>query len=79
MLKTAYTEEGLYLRVENTYANPIRTAHNGRYLSTKHSGAGIGTESVRAVTTRLDGQIRFQTQAGKFQVSVILPAPVSAG
>ncbi len=79
LLKTAYTEEGLYLRVENTYTNPIRTAHNGRYLSTKHSGVGIGTESVRAVTTRLDGQIRFQTQAGKFQVSVILPAPVSAG
>ena len=72
-LKTAYEHQKFYLRVENTFSNKIHTV-NGKYLSGKHDGTGIGTESVRAVVKRLDGQIRFQTLSDHFQVSVILPA-----
>ena len=58
---------------ELPFSNKIHTV-NGKYLSGKHDGTGIGTESVRAVVKRLDGQIRFQTLSDHFQVSVILPA-----
>ena len=71
--------------VNNKYTDPAPQAENGYLDLTQeteetyplrflHDGTGIGTESVRAVVKRLDGQIRFQTLSDHFQVSVILPA-----
>lgn len=70
-VQAGWQHEKLCLRVENSHSNQIRT-HKGRYLSTKHSGDGIGTQSVRALTERLNGQIKFDVTDSIFRVSVIL-------
>lgn len=70
-LQAGWQREKLCLRVENSHSNQIHT-HKGRYLSTKHDGDGIGTQSVRALTERLNGQIKFDVTDNTFRVSVIL-------
>lgn len=70
-LQAGWQREKLCLRVENSHSNQIHT-HKGRYLSTKHDGDGIGTQSVHALTERLHGQIKFDVTDNTFRVSVIL-------
>ena len=70
-LKAGWQNGKLFLRIENPYENPIRMRQE-KYLSTKHEGYGIGTESVRALTDRYHGQIKFDVTDQAFRVSVIL-------
>lgn len=43
-----------------------------RLLSTKHSGYGIGTESIRMIAERYNGDARFTWKDGIFYASVML-------
>ncbi|MDO4261261.1 MAG: GHKL domain-containing protein [Eubacteriales bacterium] len=70
-VQAGWKDGKLYVRVENSHSHPVRT-HQGRYLSTKHDGYGIGTESVRALAKRNGGQIKFDVTDRTFRVSVIL-------
>lgn len=70
-LKAGWQNGKLFLRIENPYENPIRMRQE-KYLSTKHEGYGIGTESVRALAERYHGQIKFDVTDQVFRVSVIL-------
>ena len=58
-------------RVENSAAQHPQT-RGGRYLSSKHQGFGIGTESVRTVVERTGGQCRFDVGEGIFRASVMM-------
>ena len=44
-------------------------------LSAKHSGAGIGTASVRSIAKRYNGEVRFEYQDTVFSASVVLMLP----
>ncbi|MBS6398028.1 MAG: GHKL domain-containing protein [Clostridiales bacterium] len=70
-VKTSYQEDRLLLRVENSYETPVRM-NRGRYLSGKHGGYGIGTETVNAVVDRYQGQIKYDVEDTLFRVSLIL-------
>ena len=41
-------------------------------LSTKHSGYGIGTESIRMIAERYHGDARFAWKDGIFYASIML-------
>ena len=43
-----------------------------KLLSTKHSGYGIGTESIRMIAERYSGDARFMWKDGIFYASVML-------
>ena len=43
-----------------------------KLLSTKHSGYGIGTESIRMIAERYSGDARFRWKDGIFYASVML-------
>lgn len=45
---------------------------NGRLLSTKHEGVGTGTQSVRMIAERYNGDARFEWRDGVFYASVML-------
>ena len=70
-IKAGWQNEKLYFRIENSYKNLIHK-HQDKYLSTKHEGYGVGTESVKALTERYHGQIKFDVTDQFFLVSVIL-------
>lgn len=43
-----------------------------KLLSTKHSGYGIGTESIRMIAERYHGDARFAWKDGIFYASIML-------
>ncbi len=71
----AMTDHGgaLFVTVDNTLLSPVRREADGSFLSTKHEGAGIGTESVAAIARRLGGVARFEHDDDAFHASVMLP------
>jgi len=61
----------LYIVVMNSF-NGVTNQHNGRYLSTRHRGSGIGLDSVAATAERYDGMAEFRHEDGVFYSDVML-------
>lgn len=61
----------LYLTVDNT-CDKAPVFHKGQLRSTKHAGYGMGTESVRMIAERYNGDARFEWKDGMFLASVML-------
>jgi len=59
------------LTVDNSCEN-IPAQENGRFLSSKHSGCGIGIFSVRSTAERTGGTAEFSCKDGVFYASVLL-------
>ena len=66
-------KQALYLTLDNTSDQPPES-NGGRFLSSSHDGFGIGTESVRVIAKRYNGDTRFEWKDGMFYVSVMLSA-----
>ena len=64
--------EALLFTIDNTYDHPIRINASGVYMSSKHSGEGIGIESARSIATRLGGYLDVTQQDGYFCASVVI-------
>lgn len=65
----------LILTVENSYNGESRMRQR-RFLSSKHGGIGIGTESVRMAVRRYGGIVRFLPGEQTFQVQVLIQLPI---
>ena len=59
------------LTIDNTCSEPPRW-HEGRLLSSKHDGNGIGTRSAKNIAARYHGDARFEWKNGMFCVSILL-------
>ena len=71
-VKTKMQPDALFIQIENTYGRePVQDA-NGRYLSSKRKGLGIGLESVRNIAAQYDGLLEIEPKDGRFRVSVLL-------
>ncbi len=60
----------LCITVDNTFGGTLNIK-DGRLVSTKHKGAGIGSESVRSITEKYRGVCKFEAKDGMFYASVI--------
>lgn len=58
--------------IDNTYESIPTRDRQGRFRSMKHSGTGIGTESVKNIVSRYNGVIEFETKGDLFCVSVMM-------
>lgn len=61
----------LSITVDNTCSVPP-VEQEGRLLSTRHEGYGVGTQSVRSTAERHHGSARFEWVDGEFCASVLL-------
>lgn len=61
-----------YLTVDNTFTGALKKSDDGTFLSTKHTGFGIGTESVRHIADVYHGLYQTKQQDGMFMTSVML-------
>lgn len=61
----------LSITVDNTSPAPP-AGEQGVLLSSKHPGTGIGTESIRIIAERYNGDARFEWKDGVFYSSVML-------
>lgn len=64
--------DAVFLQVENTYSREPVKDREGRYLSSKRKGLGIGLESVRNIVIQYDGLLEIEPKDGRFRVSVLL-------
>lgn len=65
------SESMITVTVDNTSpASPV--LEDGRYVSTKHEGYGIGTNSIVIIAERYNGDARFEWKDGAFYASVML-------
>ena len=64
----------LTLTVDNTCLSKPQE-QNGRLLSTRHEGYGIGTQSVLSIAEKYRGSAVFAWEDGEFRASVFLQIP----
>ncbi len=68
-------ETAVFLKIVNTCHKPPKTDKEGRFLSSKRKGYGIGLQSVREIAEQYDGMMKAHWEDGKFTVSVMLNIP----
>ncbi len=64
-------ENVLVFTIDNTYENPISKTNSGAYLSSKHSGEGVGIASVYNIVAQYDGVASFRYDDKMFYASVL--------
>ena len=65
-------EHMLAICVQNSYSGLVRS--EGKFfISLKHKGLGVGTESVRHIAQHCNGMARFSHGDGQFDAQVLLP------
>lgn len=62
--------DAFYLQIENSYVIPVRR-RGERFLSAKHGGYGVGTQSARTVVENYGGNCVFEDKDGIFSVYVL--------
>ena len=66
-----HSDNVVLIKVENFY-NGVVKEKNGIFESSKHSGEGIGTQSVRRIAEKGGGYCRFTQKDGIFTADVML-------
>ena len=61
----------LILVVDNTAPTPPQQ-RDGEFLSSRHEGAGVGTQSVKDIAARYGGVAKFKWEDGVFYAAVML-------
>lgn len=59
------------LKIYNSFDGVVKTREN-LFLSSKHSGMGIGTQSVARMTEKYNGVLNFEHEGNVFKASVLL-------
>lgn len=62
----------LLFTIDNTYEIEPKKNKDGIYLSSKHTGTGLGIESAKAIVRRYHGIFRTEQKNKKFYISVML-------
>lgn len=64
-----------FLAVDNSYNGQTQKDREGRFLSAKHDGCGIGMESVKSVVLKYGGEFRAVEEGNQFCVSLVMYMP----
>lgn len=65
----------LCITVDNTYHGTLRHTADGRLTSTKHRGAGLGTQSVRSIAGRRAEKTSGQPPPSRGRLPFLCPIP----
>lgn len=74
-VKARVQTDAVFIQIENTCDREVVPDEDGRFLSTKHGGWGVGLESVKNIAAQYDGMLEIETEAGSFCVSILLNVP----
>ena len=65
------TGNALCITIDNTFTGALRRTTDNEFLSTKHKGLGLGTQSVKSIAEQYGGICRFEVKDGMFCASVM--------
>lgn len=65
------TGNALCITIDNTFTGTLRRTTDNEFLSTKHKGLGLGTQSVKSIAEQYGGICRFEVKDGMFCASVM--------
>ncbi len=68
-----YDGASLAFIIKNTSSETPKKDKNGVFLSTSHSGRGIGIESVKTIVEKYHGIMQIQYENAIFSVSIMIP------
>ncbi len=63
--------EYLYITMSNSFSGKVRMS-KGRYLSTCHSGNGIGLSSIASISEKNGGSARFYHEGNEFNADIAM-------
>jgi len=69
-VRASFSGGSLCVTVDNTCSGKIKYTADGELASTKHSGAGLGTQSVKSIAKHYNGVCKFEAKDGIFYASV---------
>lgn len=64
------SNDAFCITVDNTFTGKLKYNSDGMLVSTKHSGIGLGTGSVKSIAETYGGICRFEAKDGMFHASV---------
>ncbi len=67
-----YQDAGLALLIKNTSMTEPKRDSTGRYISTSHSGHGVGIESVQTMVKKYNGVMDMKFDGEMVSVSIML-------
>lgn len=65
------TGNALCITIDNTFTGTLRCTTDNEFLSTKHKGLGLGTQSVKSIAEQYGCICRFEVKDGMFCASVM--------
>ena len=71
LIRASLTGNSFCLTVDNTFSGTLRYANDGKLISTKHKGLGLGTQSVNSITSHYNGVCHFESKNRMFYASVM--------
>ncbi|MBP1578226.1 MAG: GHKL domain-containing protein, partial [Oscillospiraceae bacterium] len=67
-LETKFLNNHIYLNVKNDYSGELKKDSDGRYISTKPNGSGLGLKSVNALLKAHNGFLAIEDNNGVFNL-----------
>ena len=57
--------------LDNTFSGSLDIDQEGHFVSSKHEGLGLGTESIKSIAEKYGGVCKFEANNGMFYASVM--------
>lgn len=71
LIRASLTGSSFCITVDNTFSGTLKYTNDDKFVSTKHKGLGLGTQSVKNIAAHYNGVCRFETKDGMFYASVM--------
>ncbi len=72
IIRASYEARSLCFAVDNSFNGNAERNADGTFASTKHSGRGLGIESVKSIVEKYNGICKFETDGKMFYASVMI-------
>ncbi len=67
-----YNDSCMLIAIDNTFNGKLKKSFDGKLLTTKKGGTGVGVESVKNIAKSYNGMFSYEVKDNKFCVSVML-------
>ncbi|MFR6682173.1 MAG: GHKL domain-containing protein [Dorea formicigenerans] len=64
-------DHSLCVTIDNTFSGSLDIDQERHFVSSKHEGLGLGTESIKSIAEKYGGVCQFEANNGMFYASVM--------